>query len=386
LLELGLLDDAASTLPTVSERTELQDVVYDAAPQIRLRLVSGDVDGAVALAREIARDVGKLALYAEVIALAVEAFVSAGLLEEAEELVRLARSRRSLGGGPLLLDQSEGRILLARGVFERSAELLEPVAAETARRDFRLVELRTRTLLAEAMAGSGRRDEAERELKEVAAGADEADAALIRAGAEAVAERTGLAVAAPSRDGTGDEVVAAGERLVTSLFADVRGFAGIAAELPPAELADRMGALHRWAANEVRRHHGFVDKFAGDAVMATFNASGARLDHTEQALEAALALSGKASLLDLGVGIGIAVGPAVVAQGADGANVSVLGTTTNLAARLQTVAGRGEVVLSDEAHRRVAGWLSSRGLTAAREEVELKGFDGMLPAWRLNAA
>jgi class 3 adenylate cyclase len=386
LLELGLLDDAASTLPAVSERTELQDVVYDAAPQIRLRLVSGDVDGAVALAREIARDVGKLALYAEVIALAVEAFVSAGLLEEAEELVRLARSRRSLGGGSLLLDQSEGRILLARGVFERSAELLEPVAAETARRDFRLVELRTRTLLAEAMAGSGRRDEAERELKEVAAGADEADAALIRAGAEAVAERTGLAVAAPSRDGTGDEVVAAGERLVTSLFADVRGFAGIAAELPPAELADRMGALHRWAANEVRRHHGFVDKFAGDAVMATFNASGARLDHTEQALEAALALSGKASLLDLGVGIGIAVGPAVVAQGADGANVSVLGTTTNLAARLQTVAGRGEVVLSDEAHRRVAGWLSSRGLTAAREEVELKGFDGMLPAWRLNAA
>src|SRR4029077_7281679 len=98
-------------------------------------------------------------------------------------------------------------------------------------------------------------------------------------------------------------------------------------------------------------------------VMATFNASGARLDHTEQALEAALALSGKASLLDLGVGIGIAVGPAVVGRGVDGANVSVLGTPTNLAARLQSVAGRGEVVLSDEAYRRVSGWLSERGLT-----------------------
>jgi class 3 adenylate cyclase len=129
-----------------------------------------------------------------------------------------------------------------------------------------------------------------------------------------------------------------------------------------------------------------VDKFAGDAVMATFNASGARLDHTEQALEAALALSGKASLLDLGVGIGIAVGPAVVAQGADGANVSVLGTTTNLAARLQAVAERGEVILSEEAYRRVAGWLTKRGLAAAREEIELRGFDGAQLAWRLTAA
>jgi class 3 adenylate cyclase len=386
LLELGRLEEAAATLPPVSDRTELQDVVYDAVPQIRVRFARGDVDDAVTLAREIAAELDRLAIYSEVIALAVEAFVGAGLLDEAATLLARARPLPAMAGGSVLLDQAEGRILLARRECEPAAELLARVAEETAARGYRLVELRTRTLLAEALAGAGRRDEAERELQEVVEAADAAGAGLIRSDAEAVAERTGLTVAPASVAATGDEIVAAGERLVTSLFADVRGYAGIAAGLPPAELVDRLGALHRWAASEVRRHHGLVDKFAGDAVMATFNASGARLDHTEQALEAALALSGKASLLDLGVGIGIAVGPAVIAQGADGANVSVLGTTTNLAARLQAVADRGEVVLSDEAHRRVAGWLSARGLAAEREEVELKGFDGMLPAWRISAA
>jgi len=64
--------------------------------------------------------------------------------------------------------------------------------------------------------------------------------------------------------------------------------------------------------------------------------------------------------------------------------VSVLGTTTNLAARLQTAAQAGEIVLSEEAHRRVAHWLDERGLEAAPQALELKGFDGPQPAWRIR--
>src|SRR5204862_3441546 len=123
----------------------------------------------------------------------------------------------------------------------------------------------------------------------------------------------------------------AGERLVTSMFADVRGYTAMASATAPAELAERIETLHRWAAAEVSRHHGFVDKFAGDAVMATFNATGTRLDHATEALEAALALSGKETLLDLGVGIGIAVGPAVVRRTVSGGKVAVLVPTTKRA-------------------------------------------------------
>ena len=71
----------------------------------------------------------------------------------------------------------------------------------------------------------------------------------------------------------------AGERLVTSMFADVRGYTALTAATPPAEMAERITTLYRWAAAEVNRHHGVVNKFAGDAVMATFNATGTRIDH-----------------------------------------------------------------------------------------------------------
>ena len=129
----------------------------------------------------------------------------------------------------------------------------------------------------------------------------------------------------PEGDAAEPDVLSAGERLVTSMFADVRGYTPLASASSPQELADRITTLHRWASTEVGRRYGIVDKFAGDAVMATFNAAGARVDHAVLALEAALALRDKAALMDLPVGIGIAVGPAVVTRSVGDANVSVLG-------------------------------------------------------------
>ena len=390
LLELGQLDEAAARLPALSERAELQDVVYDAAPQIRLRLATGRVDEAVELAREIAEHADRLAPYLETLAVAVEAFATAGLLDEAQAVVDSGRANPT-DAGTAYLDEAQGRILLTRGATAEARPFLARIREEAAARGFRLVEWRARTLAAEAVARDGSREEAEHELAAVVAEADAATALLVRDRARAVAEELGLAVPAPveppsGRDGAEPELVGAGERLVTSLFADVRGYTALAAASAPADLADRIETLHRWAAAEVGRQHGLVDKFAGDAVMATFNATGTRLDHARQALEAALALSGKAALLDLGVGIGIAVGPAVVGRTVAGGNVSVLGATTNLAARLQAAADVGEIVLSDEAHRRVAGWLAERGLEAAPQALELKGFDGPQPAWRLRAS
>ena len=60
LLELGRFDDAAARIPPLSERAELQDIVYDAAPQIRLRLATGRVAEAIEIAREIAQNADAL--------------------------------------------------------------------------------------------------------------------------------------------------------------------------------------------------------------------------------------------------------------------------------------------------------------------------------------
>jgi class 3 adenylate cyclase len=385
LLELGRVTEAQAVLPPTSERAELQDLIYDAGPQIRLRLETGRVDEAVELAREITSHAARLAPYDDALAVAVEALVKVGLLDEAQAGVDAARSL-GFDSGEVFLDEAQGRILLARGEAAKAKPILETVAHTAATRGFRLVEWRARLLVAEALAQVGRPQDAADELKMVVVAADAAGAVLIADSARAIAERHGLSLP-PSAPTTSvePEIMLAGERLVTSMFADVRGYTALTAATPPAELADRITTLYRWAAAEVTRHHGVINKFAGDAVMATFNATGTRIDHARQALEAALALSGKAALLELGVGIGISVGPAVVGPKTADADILVLGEATNLAARLQTAAKAGEIVLSDEAHRRVATWLKDHGLEALSEPLELKGFDGPQPAWRLRA-
>jgi adenylate cyclase len=181
------------------------------------------------------------------------------------------------------------------------------------------------------------------------------------------------------------ERVSTGERMVTVLFADVRGFTEMSGRISPADMLERIGSLQRWASQEVRRHHGSIDKFAGDAIMATFNISGERVDHTLDALQAAVAIIDKAALAGLPVGAGIAVGPAVVGRLADSANVSVLGEVTNLAARLQAQSPAGEVTMSEEALRRVSEWLKERQLEPERLELDLKGFSTPVVAYRVRS-
>jgi class 3 adenylate cyclase len=170
-------------------------------------------------------------------------------------------------------------------------------------------------------------------------------------------------------------VLPQGERLVTSLFADVRDYSELGASLAPGVLAERVAMLYRLARVAVERRQGIVDKFAGDAVMATFNVSGTSTAHTVDALEAAIALRDRAQMIELPLGIGISVGPGVVGRGVSDDNIAVTGEATNLAARLQAQAGPGEILLSAEAHRRVADWLADRAVVAEREELTPKGFD-----------
>ena len=178
LLELGRLDQAAAALPALSERAEIQDVVYDAGPQIRLRLATGRVDEAVELAREIAKNVGRLAPYRDALAVAVEAFAAAGLLDDAQAVVDHGRAHPTKAGAAYL-DEAHGRILLARGFAADAREILMAAAREAAQCGFRLVEWRARILAAEALAQGGSREEAQRQLAAVAAEADAAEAMLI---------------------------------------------------------------------------------------------------------------------------------------------------------------------------------------------------------------
>jgi class 3 adenylate cyclase len=388
LMELGHYDEASAVLPPISERTELQDIVYDAPAQIRTRLARGEVAGALELAREIVDRAAKLALYPDPLTLAVEAFGAGGDLASADEALERGRVH-SNDAGSATFAEVEGRVRLAHGEADRAAGSLRAALEAAKAEGYRLLELRIRILLADAVGLGGDLDRAASDLAAVVADASERDARRIIDEARAAAERLGIELGVAESESIAppaeSELVPAGERLVTSLFADVRGYTDLSAAQAPGEVADRMAVFYRFARSAIERRGGVVDKFAGDAVMATFNVSGRSVDHVADAVEAALTLRDKAALMDLPLGIGIATGAAILGRGASHENLAVTGRATNLAARLQAAAGPREILLSDEAHRRVEAWLGERGVTPETEELQLKGFDAPQVGYRLPA-
>jgi class 3 adenylate cyclase len=376
LLELGRVDEAAAVLPPSSARAETQDIVYDSSARIGIALALGR-DGEAALLGEEIADTPQLR-YPATVAVGVEALVATGRLDRAE---RVVSSTPAWAVQNIAFLEASARIALARGRAAEAVALLEPAAAGRANVELVRWRHRARLLLGEALVAAGEGDRAGAELDGLS---DEAAATGALRIARAAAAALGRELPAPDAAASPPELLPLGERMVTSLFADVRGYTDRTRSAAPADTAEFLATLHRIAVTEVGRRHGIVDKFAGDAVMATFNATGSRTDHTELAAEAALALRDKAALLEIPIGIGIAVGPAVVGRPVAGSNVSVLGSTTNLAARLQSAAGAGEIVLAEEAHRRLDAWLADRKLIARHDLIELKGFPELQPAYRLG--
>ncbi len=376
-------DEAASELPPMSSRVESQDAIYDTAARVRTRFAQGDLTGAADDARSVLPRAGSLGSPADLVAEAmsdgpawlrsyVEALPIQGEVGESPR-VRAAR----------------GRLALYEERFDEA--LIELRAADAVFRDGGLMldVWHVGRALAEAEARSGDAENAQRRLAAIAAQSEAAGARLAAKLARDTAHKLGLEVAPapePSVEPESADRVATGERMVSVLFADVRGYTEMSGEHAPAVMVDRLASLQRWATQEVARRHGLVDKFAGDAVMATFNIAGQSVDHTLQALQAAIAIIDKAALVALPVGAGIAVGPAVVGRLAEAANVSVLGEVTNMAARLQGQSPAGTVTISEEAHRRVKEWLAGRGMEAERLELELKGFDAPVVVFRVSAS
>jgi class 3 adenylate cyclase len=385
LAELGRFEEAESVLPSISTRTELQDIVYDAAARIRTAAGLGRWDDALELAEEIHGNAEKLGTYREPLALAAEVLASVDRLEEVERLAAAARAHPT-DAGAAYLDQIEGLLALGRGEPERAVASFDVLVEAAEEMGYPLVALRGRTQRARALATGARSDEAEAELRAVVERADRMSARLVASEARAAASELGVELPPapePDAEAVAEPVVPRGERLVTSLFADVRGYSELSATLAPEALTERLRMLYRLARVAVERRQGIIDKFAGDAVMATFNIAGTSTDHTLDALEAALALRDRAQTIELPLGIGIAVGPGVVGRGISDDNIAVTGESTNLAARLQARAGPGEILLSSEAHRRLASRLADRGMETTREELDLKGFAERQVTYRL---
>jgi class 3 adenylate cyclase len=145
------------------------------------------------------------------------------------------------------------------------------------------------------------------------------------------------------------------EREVSVLFADLEGFTAYSETRPPAEVIAMLNEYWGTAVPIVlEQHDGVIERFAGDAVMVVFNARGDQPDHARRAAAAALDL--QARRLEVSAArpdwprfrAGVATGTAAVGYvGAEQQrNFAVIGDTTNTAARLQSAARTGEVVIA----------------------------------------
>jgi class 3 adenylate cyclase len=380
-IELGRVDEARAHLSRPSAESDVQALVGDAWTWIEFHLATGDQVGALEGA-DLLLGLADPGVSAEAGEVAIEALVEAGRLDDA------GRIQAALENGPspshkLAASLGRARIRLASSEATRSADEVRDAVARLQAAGLVPRELWARLLLAKVHQHDGDPAAAEAEYRQVLNASRSHGLRLLERRAGEGLAALGIVVDAPSAPAAPhrEEPSEIGERLVTVMFADVRGYTAMTGTKPPAEMVDLVATYQRWAAQEVERHFGTVDKFAGDAVMATFNVSGNQVDHAAHSVKAALALRDKAAMLGLPVGIGIATGSAVVGALKTGANVSVVGETTNLASRLQAQAAAGEVMLSDETYRRLVDTVE-----ATPVQLELKGIARPVTAYRVGSA
>jgi adenylate cyclase len=162
---------------------------------------------------------------------------------------------------------------------------------------------------------------------------------------------------------------------ISVLFADIRGSTGIAERTTAAEFRRLVQGFYRRAARAIDDNGGIIDKFLGDGIMILFIPVISGNMHARRAIEAGEALLQAVADPDLvsggvRVGAGVHTGDAFVgAVGSDDRlDFTALGDTVNVAARLGSEAGGGELLVSDSAWR-AAGRIDARD----RRELIVKG-------------
>lgn len=156
-------------------------------------------------------------------------------------------------------------------------------------------------------------------------------------------------------------------RPVTVLFADIRGFTAYSEEHAAEDVLALLNHFFNALTEVIFHHHGTLDKYIGDEIMAFFGAPVATGDDVFNALRAALELRhvfeeiragvAAAGVEDLGLGIGLHSGDAAVGNvGSERVmSYTVIGDTVNVAHRLQELAGHNEIIVSAAVYRQVAG-------------------------------
>ncbi|MGB5925686.1 MAG: adenylate/guanylate cyclase domain-containing protein [Dehalococcoidia bacterium] len=194
-----------------------------------------------------------------------------------------------------------------------------------------------------------------------------------------------------SRADAGDLRLGGEQREVSVLFADIRGFTTISEQLSPEAIVKMLNTYLSVVMDAVVQHDGIVNKFAGDNIMAVWNAPQSQPDHALLAVKAAWEAQQKLAELRQGdtrslpvqFGIGINTGVALAGNiGSVGrTEYTVIGDSINTASRICSSAPGGEVWIGAETYNQTKDYLETEELEAQR----LKGKSAPIKVYRVTA-
>ncbi|MDA3915802.1 MAG: AAA family ATPase [Deltaproteobacteria bacterium] len=183
-----------------------------------------------------------------------------------------------------------------------------------------------------------------------------------------------------------------GERkFVTVLFADVADYTSMSEQLDPEEIHQIMDGCFKILMEEIHKYEGTINQFTGDGVMALFGAPVTHEDHGLRACRAAITIQ-KAfeeysrnlqSRFNVQFRMRIGINSGLVVVGSIGDDLrmdyTAVGDTTNLAARMESLAEPGTILLSFNTYKLVKEFFEIK----SKGEVKVKGKEKLQKIFQL---
>src|SRR4051812_20754868 len=179
-------------------------------------------------------------------------------------------------------------------------------------------------------------------------------------------------------------------RPLSVMFCDLIGSTALSARLDPEDLRDVIRSYQARVATTIQQFNGFIARYVGDGVLIYFGWPEAHETDAERAVRAGLAVAAAVSEAQVGgeplqVRVGVATGLVVIGEpigAGDSRQQTAIGETPNRAARLQSLAGPGQVVIDAATRRQIGGLFDCRDLGS----IVLKGLVEPVPAWQVLSA
>jgi adenylate cyclase len=177
--------------------------------------------------------------------------------------------------------------------------------------------------------------------------------------------------------GDGGDALAAQDRDISVLFADLVGFTTLSEALAPSEVAAVLNRFFSEMTEAIFAEEGTVDKFIGDAILAVFGAPVEQSDHARRAVRAAQAMRRAVARLNAAGGrplrVRYAINSGVAIAGDVGSarrrEYTVLGDVVNTASRLEALAQPDQIIVSRATYDRITPPIAATALG----EVSIRG-------------